>query len=98
MSKKDLERAKQRHAKFLRNLDLSPDRVKQRKKTLGREFPEWVLSSSSRPEGLIPCNGTKSPSMDKVKASNQYPIGPGWNKGGVMVLSKEDIKYAGKRV
>ena len=42
--------------------------------------------------------GTKPDNRWKIEASKQYTIAPAYNKGPYMVVAKEDIKTAGRKV
>ena len=42
--------------------------------------------------------GTKPDNSWKIEASKQYTIAPAYNKGPYMVVAKEDIKTAGRKV
>jgi len=49
----------------------------------------------------IPSGGTKrdwKEQQERIEISKQYPIVPAYNKGPYMVVSKEDLKTAGKKV
>lgn len=43
-------------------------------------------------------NGTKSPDMSKANfAKNNYAMAPAYNKGPIMVVTKEDLKLGSGR-
>ena len=42
--------------------------------------------------------GTKPDNRWKIEASKNFTIAPAYNKGPYMVVAKEDIKTAGKKV
>ena len=46
----------------------------------------------------IGCGGTKPDNSWKIEASKNFTIAPAYNKGPYMVVAKEDIKTAGRKV
>tara|TARA_B100000809_G_scaffold226005_1_gene237368 strand:- start:873 stop:1304 length:432 start_codon:yes stop_codon:yes gene_type:complete len=59
---------------------------------------QFVPSITTEP---IPSGGTKrdwKEQQERIEISKQYPIVPAYNKGPYMVVSKEDLKTAGKKV
>ena len=46
----------------------------------------------------IGTGGTKPDNRWKIEASKSYTIAPAYNKGPYMVVAKEDIKTAGRKV
>ena len=46
----------------------------------------------------IGTGGTKPDNRWKIEASKNFTIAPAYNKGPYMVVAKEDIKTAGRKV
>lgn len=90
------------HNNWLKKHGVHPDQIKKIVK------PKWEynigVSESTqlyRQTGEIPPNGTRHPtaSLDRANASrDNYTIAPAYNKGGYQVISKEDIKTAGRKI
>ena len=59
----------------------------------GRQAAEAVPLSNKIGQG-----GTKPDNRWKIEASKAYTIAPAYNKGPYMVVAKEDIKTAGRKV
>ena len=62
-----------------------------------RETPEYPSLSNSKNMGN---GGTidQKTQMERIEVSKQYSIVPAYNKGPYMVVSKEDLKTAGRKV
>ena len=62
-----------------------------------RETPEYPSLSNSKNMGN---GGTiyHKTQMERIEVSKQYSIVPAYNKGPYMVVSKEDLKTAGRKV
>ena len=58
------------------------------------EAPQPQVQMSNK----IGQGGTKPDNRWKIEASKQYTIAPAYNKGPYMVVAKEDIKTAGRKV
>ena len=58
------------------------------------EVPQPQVQMSNK----IGQGGTKPDNRWKIEASKQYTIVPAYNKGPYMVVAKEDIKTAGRKV
>ena len=59
----------------------------------GRQAAEAVPLSNKIGQG-----GTKPDNRWKIEASKAYTVAPAYNKGPYMVVAKEDIKTAGRKV
>jgi len=59
----------------------------------GRQAAEAIPLSNKIGQG-----GTKPDNRWKIEASKAYTIAPAYNKGPYMVVAKEDIKTAGRKV
>ena len=59
----------------------------------GRQAAEAVPLSNKIGRG-----GTKPDNRWKIEASKNFTIAPAYNKGPYMVVAKEDIKTAGRKV
>ena len=62
-----------------------------------RETPEYPSLSNSKNMGNGGTIDHKS-KMERIEVSKQYSIVPAYNKGPYMVVSKEDLKTAGRKV
>jgi hypothetical protein len=90
------------HNNWLKKHGVHPDQIKKVAK------PKWEydleISETTkryRYDGSIPGNGTQHPTigLDKAKiSSNNFTIAPAYNKGPVMVIAKEDIKTACRKI
>ena len=58
------------------------------------EEPKPQIQMSNK----IDHGGTKPDNRWKIEASKSYTIAPAYNKGPYMVVAKEDIKTAGRKV
>lgn len=64
---------------------------------------QFIPSATSipQPKNKIQSGGTKrdwKEQQERIEISKQYSIVPAYNKGPYMVVSKEDLKTAGKKV
>jgi len=59
----------------------------------GRQAAEAIPLSNKIGQG-----GTKPDNRWKIEASKAYTVAPAYNKGPYMVVAKEDIKTAGRKV
>lgn len=83
-----------------------PAQIKAKKKALGSLDITETLPGANGANTLvtptsdkIPENGTKTISMEKAEfANSNYTIAPAYSKGAYQVISKEDVKTAGKKV
>lgn len=101
---------KQQHEKWLKKHGVSRVQISQAKKRLGKthnlpsfrdEIQEDHKIRSMAPlSDSIPANGTKDHTEEqfKIQESSKYPSMPAYNKGPVMVVSKSELKYAGKKL
>ena len=62
-----------------------------------RETPEYPSLSNSKNMGNGGTIDHKT-QMERIEVSKQYSIVPAYNKGPFMVVSKEDLKTAGRKV
>lgn len=95
---------KKQHEKWLRRFKASRSQIREAKKTLGtpNSLSSYVesmkVSNRINTSDKIPENGVKDPDISKIKFTKEnYALLPAYNKGPVMVLSKDNIKYAGKK-
>ena len=59
------------------------------------------ISTMPKPKNKMLSNGTKNSwkeQQERIEISKQYSIVPAYNKGPYMVVSREDLKTAGKKV
>jgi hypothetical protein len=94
--------SKQKHEKWLREHGVHPEQIKFLKdnyKKAGRSpmGPIQISHGFTRPAGNIAANGTRSPDNSRIKASSSYTVGVAYNKGPVMVISKDNVQYMGKK-
>lgn len=97
---------KKQHEKWLKKHGVERAQIKSLKKKLGSPYsiPDYSqerrhLSTVAVLSDTIPTNGTKETSTEKADFCNQnYAMVPAYNKGPIMVVSKEDLKYAGKKL
>lgn len=98
--------AQAEHAKYLESLGVTP---KKRNITQGYSaFADTNTFNNPRkivnnPYYSSPSSapGTAQPKRDdreRLEVSSQYSIAPAYNKGPYMVIAKEDLKTAGKKV
>ena len=93
---------KQQYEKWLRKRGVDRVTIKKRKRELGSPNSLSPLSQNTLQlaslGALIPPNGSKSSdSLFKEQESKKYPTMPAYNKGPIMVVSKSEIPYAGKK-
>ena len=94
------------YAKYLESLGVKP---KKRRHTEGfyafadtNSFnnPKKTVSSHyyNAPSSKPGVAGLKRDDRARLEVSSQYSIAPAYNKGPYMVIAKEDLKTAGKKV
>ena len=97
---------KKQHEKWLKKHGVERCSVKKLKKALGSPYsiPDYSqerkhLASVAKLSDIIPSNGTIEPSMEMADfCKKNYAMVPAYNKGPVMVVSKKDLKYAGRKL
>ena len=97
---------KKQHEKWLKKHGVERCSIKKLKKALGSPYsiPDYSqerkqLASNAILSDSIPSNGTIDPSTDKANfCKKNYAMIPAYNKGPIMVVSKENLKYAGKKL
>lgn len=75
------------------------------KKPEKRDPKEWAIEYSASlktqsdivTSDTIPANGTKRDASGFIQEAAKYPKGVAYNKGPIMVLSRDEIKHAGKK-
>ena len=100
-----------KHVKYLNKLGFECDDNGRIKLTTDGKHTIDIVSrminkddTHIRKADLIPMSnkigrgGTKPDNRWKIEASKQYTIAPAYNKGPYMVVAKEDIKTAGRKV
>lgn len=92
--------SRDQHYKFLMRMGVHPLQIKA-KKNMSKD--KWVYDISTEENiplsNCIPANGTKSVCIKKAEFSNKnYTIAPAYSKGAYQVISKEDVRTAGKKV
>ena len=94
-----------KHIKFLKKLGFKVDakgRIKLDKKgryTINTFVPSEPTKRVSIPlSNKVGIGGTKPDNSWKIEASKTFTIAPAYNKGPYMVVAKEDIKTAGRKV
>ena len=97
--------ALQKHIKFLKKLGFNCDDNGRIKLTTdGRYSFDIAERTMKEPINTIPLSnkigqgGTKPDNRWKIEASKNFTIAPAYNKGPYMVVAKEDIKTAGRKV
>ena len=88
------------HNRWLEKRGLTRDQVKMKKKRLGSPnvIPIFNIQDNYPMGNNIPQNGTKSPDTSLADFSRfNHPIAPAYNKGPLMVMTRETIQYAGKK-
>lgn len=97
--------ALQKHIEYLMSLGLNVDR--QGKIIVAERQQGNILLNENRPRTVVKTmpqkmpvmgNGTKKDERWKLEISKNYSVMPAYNKGPYMVVAKEDIKTAGKKV
>lgn len=97
---------KKQHEKWLKKHGVGRVHIKSLKKKLGSPYsiPDYsqerqTLRSVATLSDSIPTNGTKETSTEKADFCKQnYAMVPAYNKGPIMVVNKDDLKYAGKKL
>ena len=75
-------------------IDIVSRMIKEDDNTItGRQAAEAIPLSNKIGHG-----GTKPDNRWKIEASKNFTIAPAYNKGPYMVVAKEDIKTAGRKV
>lgn len=91
-----------RHEKWLKKMGLTPAQVKAKKKTLGspNKIPDYSTVEHYKMSNTIPANGTKSTDISKSSfCKENYAMVPAYNKGPIMIVSKEELKQgAGRKI
>ena len=99
--------AQKEHNKFLKSLGIDPNKKKQPESTrmdLGHKKYKDTTTSQTLPEPVRPFKGhagqmrSWKETQERLAVSKQYSIVPAYNKGPYMVVSKQDLKTAGKKV
>ena len=97
--------ALQKHIKFLKKLGFNCDDNGRIKLTTdGRYSFDIAERTMKEPINTIPLSnkigqgGTKPDNRWTIEASKNFTIAPAYNKGPYMVVAKEDIKTAGRKV
>jgi len=89
--------AKQKHEKWLRKMGVHPSQLKSRKTSV-YSIPDYKTKENFPLSNKIPANGTKSCDISKSKFCNEnYATVPAYNKGPVMLVTKEDLKQGAGR-
>ena len=99
-------KAQVEYAKYLESLGVSP---KKRNPTQGYSaFPDTNTVNNPRqfvsrhyynaPSSKPGVANHKRDDRERLAVSSQYSIAPAYNKGPYMVIAKEDLKTAGKKV
>ncbi len=99
--------AQKEHNKFLKSLGIDPNKKRQPESTrmdLGHKKYKDTTTSQTLPEPVRPFKGhagqmrSWKETQERLAVSKQYSIVPAYNKGPYMVVSKQDLKTAGKKV
>ncbi len=99
--------AQKEHNKFLKSLGIDPNKKRQPENTrmdLGQKKYKGTTTSHTLPEPVRPFKGhagqmrSWKETQERLAVSKQYSIVPAYNKGPYMVVSKQDLKTAGKKV
>ena len=99
--------AQKEHNKFLKSLGIDPNKKRQPESTrmdLGHKKYKDTTTSQTLPEPVRPFKGhagqmrSWKETQERLEVSKQYSIVPAYNKGPYMVVAKEDLKTAGKKV
>ena len=81
--------------KWLAKMGVAPGQLKSKKKQLGSPYsiPSYETKVVAELSNSIPSNGTKSPDVSIANfCKENYAMVPAYNKGPVMVVSKQDLK------
>mgnify|MGYP001463481909 FL=1 len=94
-----------KHIKYLKKLGFDCDDKGRIKLTLdGRHTIDIAERTYETPQPNIELSnkigqgGTKPDNSWRIEASKNFTIAPAYNKGPYMVIAKEDIKTAGRKV
>lgn len=91
-----------KHQKWLKKMGLSPEQIKMKKRKLGspNSIPDYSTVEYYRMSNTIPSNGTKSTDTSKSTfCKENYAMVPAYNKGPIMLVTKEELKQgAGRKV
>ena len=99
--------AQKEHNKFLKSLGIDPNKKRQPESTrmdLGHKKYKDTTTSQTLPEPVRPFKGhagqmrSWKETQERLAVSKQYSIVPAYNKGPYMVVSKQDLTTAGKKV
>ena len=99
--------AQKEHNKFLKSLGIDPNKKRQPESTrmdLGHKKYKDTTTSQTLPEPVRPFKGhagqmrSWKETQERLAVCKQYSIVPAYNKGPYMVVSKQDLKTAGKKV
>ena len=99
--------AQKEHNKFLKSLGIDPNKKRQPESSrmdLGHKKYKDTTTSQTLPEPVRPFKGhagqmrSWKETQERLAVSKQYSIVPAYNKGPYMVVSKQDLKTAGKKV
>ena len=99
--------AQKEHNKFLKSLGIDPNKKRQPESTrmdLGHKKYKDTTTSQTLPEPVSPFKGHAAQmrswkeTQERLAVSKQYSIVPAYNKGPYMVVSKQDLKTAGKKL
>ena len=102
------------HKKYLKSLGINPDKKKRKKDIRiymdttqsqyvePRNTPYYDTTKQELPtpkKKMAPVtNRSWKEVQERLEVSKQYSIAPAYNKGPYMVVAKEDLKTAGKKV
>ena len=102
---KAYKEALNKHIKYLQKLGFDCDDNGRIKLTTDGRYTIDIAErtyEASKPQvqmsNKIGQGGTKPDNRWKIEASKAYTIAPAYNKGPYMVVAKEDIKTAGRKV
>ena len=99
--------AQKEHNKFLKSLGIDPNKKRQPESTrmdLGHKKYKDTTTSQTLPQPVRPFKGhagqmrSWKETQERLAVSKQYSIVPAYKKGPYMVVSKQDLKTAGKKV
>lgn len=81
--------------KWLAKMGVAPGQLKSKKKQLGSPYsiPSYETKVVAELSNSIPSNGTKSPDVSIANfCKENYAMVPAYNKGPVMLVTKQDLK------
>ena len=96
-----------KHIKYLRSMGFDCDDKGRIKLTRDARHGVIDIAERTMPEpslsdvplsNKIGTGGTKPDNSWKIEASKNFTVAPAYNKGPYMVVAKEDIKTAGRKV